>query len=180
MFRKRSNPNNLEQLKKVETEYYQECDRAKECWINDTCSKIESIRDPKEKWREFKKLMSYQDGEVGSILPLLKNDEPIFEVNEKFELLRDVFFGGQHISGEVFDEDFKKEVDKKVEKTHENIKEEKGDEFLDRIIEIEETEAAIQRLKKGKAPGPDNIYGDLLKAADQELIEAVNLLFTKS
>ena len=51
-------------------------------------------------------------------------------------------------------------MDKKVGKKTIKNKEEKDDEFLDMIIEIEETKAAIQRLKKGKAPGPDNIYGD--------------------
>ncbi|MCG7878799.1 MAG: reverse transcriptase domain-containing protein [Candidatus Thiodiazotropha endolucinida] len=82
--------------------------------------------------------------------------------------------------GEVFDDDFKKEVDEKVRDVLNHIEEEKGDDFLDMMIDIEETEAAIQLLKTGKAPGPDSIYGDLLKAADQQLIEAVNSLFRRS
>ena len=44
---------------------------------------------------------------------------------------------------------------------------------------MEETEAAVQILKKGKAPGPNNIDSDLLKEGDEELIEAETTIFRK-
>ena len=54
-----------------------------------------------------------------------------------------------------------------------------GDDFFNRNIMMEETEAAIQILKKGKAPGLDNIDSDLLKEGDEELIEAETTTFWK-
>ena len=41
---------------------------------------------------------------------------------------------------------------------------------LNRDISLEETEAVIQRLEKGKSPGADMVYTDLLKTAGDELI----------
>ena len=181
VFKKRSTPSNLNRMREVETEYEEECEKAKDNWINDTCSRMEVITDPKEKWRQFKSLTSYRDEDVGGVLPLLNEDRPVFDANEKSQLLQDVFFGGKHMEGETLDEDFRKEVDSKVQKRHSREeKDEERDEFLDREICIEETEAAIQLLKKSKAPGMDNIYSDLLKSADNEVLEAVNTLFQKS
>ena len=98
--------------REVETEYEEECEKAKENWINDTCSRMEVITDPKEKWRQFKSLTSYRDEDVGGVLPLLNENRPVFDANEKGQLLQDVFFGGNHMEGETFDEDFRKEVDR--------------------------------------------------------------------
>ena len=53
---------------------------------------------------------------------------------------------------EIFDEEFRKEVDSKVQERHSRgEKDEDRDAFLDRVICIEETEADIQLLKKRKA-----------------------------
>ena len=76
------------------------------------------ITDQKEKWRHFKSLTSYRDEDVGGVLPLLNEDRPVFDANEKGQWLQDVFFGGKHIEGRTFDEDFRKEVDSKVQKKH--------------------------------------------------------------
>ena len=51
---------------------------------------------------------------------------------------------------------------------------------LNRDISLEETEAVIQRLEKGKSPGADMVYTDLLKTAGDELISAIHFLFSKS
>ena len=54
------------------------------------------------------------------------------------------------MEGKTFDEDIRKEVDSKVLERHSREeKDEERDEFLDREICIEETDAAIQLLKKG-------------------------------
>ena len=52
--------------------------------------------------------------------------------------------------------------------------------FLNEKIREEETEAAIQLLHQDKAPGPDNIYAELLQEGSQALIKAINVLFNKS
>ena len=82
--------------------------------------------------------------------------------------------------GEDLDEEFKKEIDRKVEGIQENLNHEKGDDFLNEKIREEETEVAIQLLHQDKAPGPDNIYGELLQEGSQALIKAINVLFNKS
>ena len=62
------------------------------------------------------------------------------------------------MEGETFNEDFRKEVDSKVLERHSREeKDEERDEFLDREICIEETDAAIQLLKRIK-PQERTIY----------------------
>ena len=180
MFRRRNTSNNLAQLKEKEDAYFSECDKAKNSWIDETCEKIEMHTDPKESWREFMKLTSY-NREQEDILPLLDDGRPVFGVEEKCKLMKDVFFfGGKHMLGEELDEDFKKETDRRVKGIQERMKEQKYDEFLNEKIREEETEAAIQMLHKNKAPGPDNIYGELRKKGKEALITAINILFNKS
>ena len=82
--------------------------------------------------------------------------------------------------GEELDEEFKCEIDKKVEDIHRSLESETGDEFLNEKIREKETEAAIQLLHKDKAPGPDNIHGELLQEGSQALTRAINTLFNKS
>ena len=45
--------------------------------------------------------------------------------------------------GEDLDEEFKKEIDRKVEGIQENLNHEKGDDFLNEKIREEETEAVV-------------------------------------
>ena len=82
--------------------------------------------------------------------------------------------------GEKLDEEFKCEIDKKVEDIHRSLESKTGNEFLNEKIREKETEAAIQLLHKDKAPGPDNIYGELLQEGSQALTRAINTLFNKS
>ena len=110
---------------------------------------------PKDRWREFKKYNREQD----EVLPLLDEGKPVFSTEEKSKLMKNVFFGGKNMIGEDLDEEFKTEIDRKVESIQENLNHEKGDNFLNDKIREEETEAAIQLLHKDKAPGTGNIYG---------------------
>ena len=114
------------------------------------------------------------------VLPLLDDGKPVFGTAEKCKLMKDIFFGGKHMIGEELDEEFKCEIDQKVEDIHRSLESETGDEFLNEKIREEETEAAIQLLHKDKAPGPDNIYGELLQEGSQALTRAINTLFNKS
>ena len=44
----------------------------------------------------------------------------VFDHTGKFEIVRETFFGGAHIEGESFDEEFRDEVEKKVHDLKEN------------------------------------------------------------
>ena len=52
--------------------------------------------------------------------------------------------------------------------------------FLNRPLDIRETEAAIQSLKTNKAPGPDEIYTNLLNGGGDELVKAIHYLIHKA
>lgn len=78
-----------------------------------------------------------------------------------------------------FDDKFKEEVEEEL-KGVEGPRDENADEYLNYDITIEETEAVLQFLKKNKAPGPDEVYSDLLKLAWEEMLKAIHSLFQKS
>ena len=61
-----------------------------------------------------------------------------------------------------------------------DLQETEDTQCLNRNITMEETEAALQSLRKGKAPGCDLIYTDLLVAAGDELKKAIHEVFHKS
>ena len=91
------------------------------------------------------------------------------------------------MEGEDFDENFKENVEKRIEDiiSEPVIDEEKSVSqtqylSLNRDISLQETEAVIQRLEKGKPPGADMVYTDLLKRVGDELISAIHFLFSKS
>ncbi|MEW8544656.1 MAG: reverse transcriptase domain-containing protein [Candidatus Thiodiazotropha sp.] len=187
-FRRRNTPNNLTLLRVKEDTYDSVCEKAKREWTDQTCMKINEGSNPKEMWEHFRNLTTYEDQNTGGVLPLLDSEnKAIFSNTEKSKILQDVFFGGGHLEGEDFDQTFKEEVEKRLE---EIVNEQAFDEedlatqtqyvCLNRDISLEETEAAIQRLEKGKSPGADLIYTDLLKSAGEELINAIHFLFSKS
>ena len=82
MFKRRGTPNNLEKLKELEESFFVECDEAKSRWIDETCKKIEMHTRPKDRWRELKKLTSY-NREQADGLPLLDEGKPVFSTEEK-------------------------------------------------------------------------------------------------
>ena len=172
-------PRNLQQLKESEEGFEVVCEKAKTEWVSVTCEKIETCSDPKQKWQEFKKLTSYHEKDDTDVIPLFnENGEVVFDHSGKYEILRKTF-GGAHMEGESFDEDFKKEIEHKLH----NIKEsntEEGDNFLNRPIMYDEVEASIQRLKRDKVPGPDLIFTDMLIRSSEVLLKAVTLLLKKS
>ena len=106
----------------------------------------------------------------------------MFDKAEKCKVLEEVFFGGKHLEGEELDESFKAEVEGRVkELAEEGDLQGTGDtQYLNRNINMEETEAALQSLRKGKAPGCDLIHTDLLLAAGDELKKAIHEVFHKS
>ena len=182
-FRRRQTPQNLQSLKEIEEELEKIGDKAKSEWTENLCDKINECKSPKEIWQNFRALTSYQDEDAGGVLPLIDlSNNAIFDKTEKCKVLQEVFFGGKHLEKEEFDSNWKAEVEAKVKKlTDEKDRSSKDDiEYLIRDITKEETEAALQSLQKGKAPGCDRVYTDLLIAAGPELNEAIHTLFHKS
>ena len=92
------------------------------------------------------------------------------------------FFGGKHLENEEFDDTWRKVVEDRVQEIAEQSSTKETDEthYLNRDISEEETEAALQKLQKGKAPGCDLIYTDLLLAAGDELKKAIHSVFHRS
>ena len=53
-------------------------------------------------------LTSYQDLNGGNVLPLLNEDnQPVFDIQGKCDILQDTFFSGKHLENNNFDNNFK-------------------------------------------------------------------------
>ena len=181
LFRQNNTPRNLQLLKECEEAYEQECEKAKTEWVNMTCEKIDTCTDPKEKWQSFRKLTSYRERSNVDVLPLHNEKEVVvFAHQEKCKILQNTFFGGSHIANQVFDEDFKKEIEQILLSIRQEVCSEDGDAFLNRPISYDEVEASIQRMQKNKAPGPHNIFTNMLLKANETVIQAVTILIQKS
>ena len=91
-------------------------------------------------------------------------------------------YGGKHLEGEEFDDTFKAEVERRVKEIAEerDLQGTEDTQYLNRNITMEETEAALQNIRKEKAPGCDLIYTDLLVAAGDDLKKAIHEVFHKS
>ena len=129
----------------------------------------------KEMWDTFKTLTSYQDLDGGNILPLLdKDNNPVFELERKCQILQDTFFSGIHLQENNFDDSFQKEIEIELSNIHSQQLEGTiyDDTVLNNEILIGETMASLQYPKVGKAAGPDKIFTDLLLKANEELVEA--------
>ena len=180
-FKRRQTPQLLQELKTKEEEYTTSCTEAKSIWVEDTCRSIDSCSNPKEKWRAFHKLTTYEETDGGIVLPMLdENKTPIFDRTEKCKLLQKTFFTGEHLKTEEFDETFKNNVEEELRNLKQNHTNTQEDDFLNRDITIGEIEAAIQKLKNGKAAGPDQIYTDLIKKSNDTLLKAIKILFEAS
>ena len=66
-------------------------------------------------WQSLKTLTSYQDLDGGNVLPLLKEDnQPVFDIQGKCDILQDTFFSGKHLENNNFDNNFKLNVEKEL------------------------------------------------------------------
>ena len=100
----------------------------------------------------------------------------------KCDILQDTFFSGKHLENNNFDNDFKLSIEKELKainstQNHEELFDSVG---INRCISLEETEAALEYLKPGKAAGPDKVFTDLLLKANEELVKAIHRLFALS
>ena len=145
--------------------------------------RINKSNNPEEIWQNFRSLTSYQDENSGGVLPYKDSEQnAVCNSADKCKVLQDVFFGGRHLEKEEFDETTRVEVENKVKGIREQTNPQESDEtyYLNHDITEEETEAVLQSLQKGKAPGNDLVYTDLLLASGQELRKAIHYLFHKS
>ena len=122
-----------------------------------------------------------QDAQVTKSLPLLDVDgKPVFENKEKCELLEQVFFEGTHLKQNNFDENFFKEINSECQTIKDNLNAFDGRESFNADIMFQEVEAAIQKIKAGKSPGPDSFYSELFQNAGENLKKAVLYIFNIS
>ena len=179
-FKRRSTQQNHDALRTLKEEYKVVEEEQKDLWTNNLCDKISYSDTPKEMWESLRTLTSYQDLDGGNVLPLLNDDnQPVFDLQGKCSILQTTFFSGQHLHNNKFNKDFKVSVEKEL---HEILNETEHDDIYDstainRDITLEETQAALQYLKPGKAAGPDKVFTDLLLTANEELVEAIHNLF---
>ena len=101
----------------------------------------------------------------GNILPLLdKDNNPVFDLDKKCQILQDTFFSGSHLSENNFDDTFKEEIESELSDIHRQETEDQiyDDALLNDGISLGEAMASLQYLKSGKAAGPDKIFTELL------------------
>jgi ribonuclease HI len=183
-YKRRSTEQNFNRLCSAKRECEEAEAEAKEQWVEEVCNKLNTTKNPRELWDNFRHLTSYQERDGCDVLPLIDSQgSPVFDKHEKCVLLQEAFFSGRHLESCEFDEDFKKEVEKEVEERHRNP--ELDDprlniSFLENPISLDETVASLSHLTKGKAAGPDKVFTDLLLGASKNLVTAIHILFNES
>ena len=126
-YKRRSTEGNLNALQSIETELEKAEKEEKDKWMKILCDKITYSSTPKEMWDSFKSLTSYQNLDGGNIFPLLFRDNPVFELEQKCKILQGVFFSGNHLSENDFDEKFKTEIETELS----GIRQKKEDQVYD-------------------------------------------------
>ena len=182
-YKRRSTQNNFKEVETIESEFKVAEEEEKDLWMESLCEKITYSSTPKEMWDTFKTLTSYQDLDGGNILPLLdKDNNPVFDLEQKCQILQDTFFGGSHLSDNNFDETFKKEIETELTDIRNKPTEDQpfDDTILNGEITLGETLASLQYLKTGKAAGPDKVFTELLLKSNDELVKAIHSLFNFS
>ena len=120
------------------------------------------------------------------MLPLLdEHNTAVFDKEGKAEILKNTFFAGAHLKDIPFDETFKEEVERDVERMKNGSVSSNNDwgrdmEFLNGNISLEEIQAVLQMQRVGIAHGPHAIYSDLLLHTGKQLQSAIHLIYSKS
>ena len=149
-------------------------DKAQEDWTDKLLLSFESAGASKERWEVYRKLTDKKTEKT--VLPWLDVDGiPVFENKEKGELLEQVFFKGTHLKQNNFDENFFK-----CQTIKDNLNAFDGRENFNADIMFQEVEAAFQKIKAGKSPGPDSFYPELFQNAGVNLKKAVLYIFNIS
>jgi hypothetical protein len=127
---------------------------------------------------EFRKFTNRKSN--NTILPFIQPDNTvIFEENSKAIELEEAFFKGNHLNINQFDENFYNEV--MGEYITMTLSDEEGeDDYYNKEISMDELEGAVSRLKIDSAPGPDNIFSELLINADKTVLDFLLQIIIKS
>ncbi|VDI43508.1 Hypothetical predicted protein [Mytilus galloprovincialis] len=153
-------------------------DEAVDEWSALLCTQLNGSKNLKEKWSNFKKLTKKNENNL--VLPFLdSNGNILFEEEDKEKILEDTFFKGNHLNANNFDNDFYTEImEKYINITLSEEVEEEG--YMNEEISRDELEGSIAKLKKNSAPGPDNIFTELIINAGDSLISTLLHIFNKS
>ena len=161
-------------------------EKAKQKWTEEVCEKVSNADTHSEMWQHFRKLTSYHDEDGVGVLPLLdEHNTAVFDKEGKTEILKNTFFAGAHLKDIPFDEMFKEEMGRDVLHMKNGSVSSNDDwgrdmEFLNGNISLEEVQAVLQMQRVGIAPGPDEIYSDLLLHAGKQLQSVIHLIYSKS
>ena len=79
-----------------------------------------------------------------------------------------------------FDENFFKEINSECQAIKDNLNALDGRENFNADIMFQEVEAAIQKIKAGKSPGPDSFYPELFQNAGENYFRTISECYTSS
>ncbi|KAL1446457.1 hypothetical protein WDU94_005636 [Cyamophila willieti] len=144
--------------KQIHKEIRRKVKEAKETWLNEKCNEIEDLERKHDSLNMHKKIKEaaglYKNKSSNVILD--ENDKAIFDEEEKLkkwsQYIEQLFNGDRH--------------------NLENLSEEFGPE-INRL----EVETALKRLKNHKAPGVDEVQGDVLKLIEGDNVNLIVKLF---
>ena len=178
-YKQRNTVQNKEKLLEAESNLEDVKEKAQDEWTDRLLTSFESATSSKDRWDIYRKLTEKK--EENTVLPLMRGDgKPVFAKEEKCELLKDVFFKGSHLKDNCFDKDFYTSTNEKCQMVKENLDLSEGVATFNTDIVYEEVEAAIQRLKAGKSPGPDDMYPELFMNASENLKKGILYIFNSS
>lgn len=137
---------------------------AKERWLQEKCIEIEILQQKHDNFNLYKKIKEatgkHQRRSPGIILD--SDDNIIIETDKKLtrwkEYMEELFGDGNNENTDNVP----------------TVVDEEGP-----TITQDEVESAIKRLKNNKAPGPDQIHGEVLKLLDREQMKLLTNLFNK-
>ena len=176
-FKKRNTPQNKIALQQAEDKFNEAKERAKEAWANDLVDQFDNSRNSKEMWNSFRKLTNRSSD--NSILPLINEDKVIFDRETKCATLQKAFFDEKQLETDDHDKDFQEQIDSEISELDINPNAD-DDRAYNAPFTLGEVEAAISKLKKGKAPGPDSYPPEIFIYAGDYMREAILVLFSLS
>ena len=89
-----------------------------------------------------------------------QTNNPVFDLEQKCQILQDTFFSGIHLSENDFDDAFKEEIEADLSYIHSQESENQihDDTRLNDEVSLGETMASFQYPKKEKAAGADKVF----------------------
>ena len=176
-FKKRNTPQNKTALQQAEDSFEEAKEQAKEEWAATLVDKFDNSRNPKEMWNSFRKLTNRSSD--NSILPLICENKVIFDHETKCTTLQKAFFDERQFETDDCDRDFHKQIESETNNLTIDPKAD-DDAAYNSHFTLGEAEAAISKLKKGKAQGPDSHPPEIFIYGGDYMREAILVLFSLS